>query len=125
MHAAQNEQLPLRVVVQVLFSEQARAAMAGGHVTGLPNNIKALLAAKGTEPSPAGSLSTATSTPQQPAQWVKSPNPSVSRSKTNVDAGDESADASLKAKEHCSIPSVPKKTMLSKLWSTNRVENEK
>lgn len=28
MHAAQNEQLPLRVVVQVLFVEQARAAAA-------------------------------------------------------------------------------------------------
>lgn len=28
MHAAQNEQLPLRVVVQVLFFEQARAAAA-------------------------------------------------------------------------------------------------
>ncbi|KAF9612662.1 hypothetical protein IFM89_003137 [Coptis chinensis] len=30
MHAAQNERLPLRVVVQVLFYEQARAAAAAG-----------------------------------------------------------------------------------------------
>ncbi|XP_051116028.1 BTB/POZ domain-containing protein At1g67900-like isoform X2 [Andrographis paniculata] len=43
MHAAQNEMLPLRVVVQVLFLEQARA---GGKMTRreLPSNIKALLA---------------------------------------------------------------------------------
>ena len=45
MHAAQNELLPLRVVVQVLFFEQARAAQAGGKVTDLPTNIKALLTA--------------------------------------------------------------------------------
>ncbi|WOL02460.1 BTB/POZ domain-containing protein [Canna indica] len=45
MHAAQNEMLPLRVVVQVLFFEQSRAAMAGGgQVEELPGNIKALLA---------------------------------------------------------------------------------
>ncbi|KAK4491028.1 hypothetical protein RD792_001749 [Penstemon davidsonii] len=31
MHAAQNEHLPLRVVVQVLFFEQAKAAAAGIH----------------------------------------------------------------------------------------------
>lgn len=44
MHAAQNERLPLRVVVQVLFFEQVRTAMAGGLlVSDLPNNLKALL----------------------------------------------------------------------------------
>lgn len=44
MHAAQNERLPLRVVVQVLFFEQVRTAMAGGFLMNdLPSNIKALL----------------------------------------------------------------------------------
>lgn len=44
MHAAQNERLPLRVVVQVLFFEQVRTAMTGGLLLNeLPNNIKALL----------------------------------------------------------------------------------
>jgi hypothetical protein len=45
-HAAQNELLPLRVVVQVLFFEHARAAaLTGGHNAAgdLPGNIKALL----------------------------------------------------------------------------------
>ncbi|KAH9313139.1 hypothetical protein KI387_028174, partial [Taxus chinensis] len=46
MHAAQNELLPLRLVVQVLFVEQVRAAMAGGLVHELPNNIKALLSSQ-------------------------------------------------------------------------------
>ncbi len=51
MHAAQNELLPLRVVVQVLFFEQARAAVAGGKVTELPSNLRALLATQGIDPS--------------------------------------------------------------------------
>lgn len=44
VHAAQNERLPLRVVVQVLFFEQVRTAMTGGLLLNdLPNNVKALL----------------------------------------------------------------------------------
>lgn len=52
MHAAQNEMLPLRVVVQVLFFEQARASMAGGQVkNAIPNNIKVLLEGRASSPS--------------------------------------------------------------------------
>ena len=36
MHAAQNEMLPLRMVVQVLFFEQARS---GSQVTNLPHGL--------------------------------------------------------------------------------------
>ncbi|KAJ8638322.1 hypothetical protein MRB53_012589 [Persea americana] len=45
IHAAQNERLPLRVVVQVLFFGQARAAQspAGASRPDLPDNIQALL----------------------------------------------------------------------------------
>ncbi|XVE82919.1 hypothetical protein DITRI_Ditri16bG0043900 [Diplodiscus trichospermus] len=44
MHAVQNERLPLRVVVQVLFFEQARAtASAGNSTSDLPGSIRALL----------------------------------------------------------------------------------
>ncbi|KAL0381523.1 UNVERIFIED_CONTAM: BTB/POZ domain-containing protein NPY5 [Sesamum angustifolium] len=44
-HAVQNERLPLRVVVQVLFFEQARAAAAatGGNTPDLPGTVRALL----------------------------------------------------------------------------------
>ncbi|OVA17106.1 BTB/POZ-like [Macleaya cordata] len=44
-HAVQNERLPLRVVVQVLFFEQVRAATshAGGATPDLPGNLRALL----------------------------------------------------------------------------------
>ncbi|MBA0876072.1 hypothetical protein Goshw_027669 [Gossypium schwendimanii] len=44
MHAVQNERLPLRVVVQVLFFEQARATTSSGSSTpDLPGSIRALL----------------------------------------------------------------------------------
>nr|GEW12150.1 BTB/POZ domain-containing protein NPY2-like [Tanacetum cinerariifolium] len=48
MHAVQNERLPLRVVVQVLFFEQARAATSSGSSTpDLPKSIKALNVSNG------------------------------------------------------------------------------
>lgn len=44
MHAVQNERLPLRVVVQVLFFEQIRASASGGNSTpDLQGSIRALL----------------------------------------------------------------------------------
>ncbi|EPS63042.1 hypothetical protein M569_11744, partial [Genlisea aurea] len=61
MHAAQNEKLPLRVVVQVLFMEQARAsAMAKGQAgtTEFPANIKAILAKAKTTGSSFGGTTT-------------------------------------------------------------------
>lgn len=44
-HAVQNERLPLRVVVQVLFFEQVRASTSptGGATPDLPGNLRALL----------------------------------------------------------------------------------
>ncbi|EXB25084.1 BTB/POZ domain-containing protein NPY2 [Morus notabilis] len=44
MHAVQNERLPLRVAVQVLFFEQVRATTSAGNSTpDLPGSIRALL----------------------------------------------------------------------------------
>ncbi|MFS7943863.1 putative NPH3 domain-containing protein [Helianthus anomalus] len=121
--------LPSRVVVQVLFSEQTRVVMAGGQFAGLPSNIKALLAAKGTAPSgpsTPGSLATTTRTPRPQDKWLKSPNPSVSRSRMKLDADDKSGDGSLKVvKQDCLTPSRPKKMMFNKLSLMNRDENEK
>ena len=43
-HAVQNERLPLRVVVQVLFFEQVRSTKSGGCATpDLPGSIRTLL----------------------------------------------------------------------------------
>jgi hypothetical protein len=43
MHAVQNERLPLRVVVQVLFFEQLRVSGASGNGPDLPVGVRSLL----------------------------------------------------------------------------------
>lgn len=136
MHAAQNEKLPLRVVVQVLFFEQARAAMANGKVTELPGNIKALLAANGIDPSrPTAPLSTTTSV-QAEDQWsvsgLKSPKSKASTLRMKLDEDDldeidihpDGIGRSSKFRAFCALPSRPKK-MFSKLLSINRNTSEK
>lgn len=139
MHAAQNELLPLRVVVQVLFFEQARAAMAGGQLTDLPSNIKALLAAQDAASRRPGSISTNRSMVQPEDQWsvsgLKSPSSNLSTLRMKLAENDDldenfhdglSKTNSSKVKQLCSIPTRPKR-MFSKLWSTstNRTASEK
>ncbi|KAM7464668.1 hypothetical protein LguiA_032789 [Lonicera macranthoides] len=134
MHAAQNELLPLRVVVQVLFFEQARAAMAGGQMTELPSNIKALLAAHGDPSRLEGSLSTSKKVPADD-QWsvsgLKSPKSSLSTLRMKLAEDDELEEnfqdgigKSSRIKALCSLPNRPKK-MFSKLWSIHRTASEK
>ncbi|OIV94697.1 hypothetical protein TanjilG_25921 [Lupinus angustifolius] len=62
MHAVQNERLPLRVVVQVLFFEQLKATSSGGNSTpDLPGSIRAMLPAGSHE----SSRSTTTNTEEE------------------------------------------------------------
>ncbi|KAK4423882.1 BTB/POZ domain-containing protein [Sesamum alatum] len=131
MHAAQNEMLPLRVVVQVLFFEQNRAAMAGGgQAAELPSNIKALLAGHKTQ-----SKATASTIPSED-QWsvsgLKSPKSNLSTRKMKL-AEDDGLDdnfpdgtekCSTKTKSVCMIPNRPKR-MFSKLWPISRSACEK
>ena len=133
MHAAQNELLPLRVVVQVLFFEQARAAAAGGKVTDLPSNIKALLTAHAIDPSKhAAPLSTTTSIHAEDNWSVsgfKSPKSKSSTLRMKLAEDDHDLDENdlprdgigrnSKFKAICALPTQPKR-MLSRLWSTNR-----
>lgn len=126
MHAAQNELLPLRVVVQVLFFEQARSAMASGKVTDLPPDIKALLAAQDDDSSrPPAALSTTTTIPGAEDQWsvsgLKSPKSKLSTLKMKLaedDLEENGIAKGLKLKNLCSIPTRPKR-MFSKLLSMN------
>ncbi|KAK4376926.1 hypothetical protein RND71_003222 [Anisodus tanguticus] len=129
MHAAQNELLPLRVVVQVLFFEQARAAMSGGHVTELPSNIKALLANHDDTAKTSASFNKAKMTP---VNDLKSPKSNLSTLKMKLaeddDLDEHYADEigkSSRIRALCVLSNRPKK-MFSKLWSNNRsVASEK
>ncbi|KAG6573705.1 BTB/POZ domain-containing protein [Cucurbita argyrosperma subsp. argyrosperma] len=137
MHAAQNELLPLRVVVQVLFFEQARATMAGSKVAELPSNIKALLAAHNIDPSkPPAPLSTTTSVQaddQQSISGLKSPKSKLSTLQMKLAEDDylnendmhpDGMSRPSKFKAFCSLPTRPKR-IFSKLWFTNRSIMEK
>ncbi|KAK7252414.1 hypothetical protein RIF29_36338 [Crotalaria pallida] len=137
MHAAQNELLPLRVVVQVLFFEQTRAAAAGGKVTDLPSNIKELLTTHGIDPSKYAAPLSSTTSIQAEDNWsvsgFKSPKSRSSTLRMKLAEEDDLDENDLarngigrnsKFKSFCAIPTQPKK-MLSKLWSTNRSANEK
>ena len=137
MHAAQNELLPLRVVVQVLFFEQAKATMAGSKVAELPSNIKALLAAHNIDPSkPPAPLSTTTSVQaddQQSISGLKSPKSKLSTLQMKLAEDDylnenemhpDGMSRPSKFKAFCSLPTRPKR-IFSKLWFTNRSIIEK
>lgn len=118
MHAAQNEMLPLRVVVQVLFFEQARAAMAGGQVTELPSNIKALLAVCNNPSKPNAAQDQWTT-----VSGLKSPKSNASTLKMKLDQDHDLElnfpHNSSKIKAFSMTPNRPKR-MFSKLWPINR-----
>ncbi|XP_042393370.1 BTB/POZ domain-containing protein At1g67900-like [Zingiber officinale] len=149
MHAAQNELLPLRVVVQVLFFEQSRAAMSGCQVTELPSNIQALLAKTGTRDEDRELLKLhhiGTATPRIgtaiPLEdgWnvsrLKCPAAKLQTLKMKLSEDDNDIDddlipreallrtTSLRLKAFCSLPKKPKK-IISKLLAMNRSSNEK
>ncbi|XP_020237159.1 BTB/POZ domain-containing protein At1g67900, partial [Cajanus cajan] len=137
MHAAQNELLPLRVVVQVLFFEQARAAASGGKVSDMPSNLKALLTAHGIDPSKHKAPLSTTTSIHADDNWsvsgFKTPkstrNPTL-RMKLAEDDLDENVvprdeiGRTSRFKGLLAFPTQPKR-MFSKLWATNKSATEK
>lgn len=132
MHAAQNELLPLRLVVQVLFVEQARAAMSGGLVNELPNNIKALLSSHEEDSQVIPESSTFDNGWDAVNHHVKSSKGGdamtlkmrLAETDNEFPETQQGGSRSLKLKNICNIP--PKsKNFFSKLWSSNKSVNEK
>uniref|UniRef100_A0ACD5Z4E6 Uncharacterized protein n=1 Tax=Avena sativa TaxID=4498 RepID=A0ACD5Z4E6_AVESA len=144
-HAAQNELLPLRVVVQVLFFEHARAAaLSGGPVASdsdLPSNIKALLLSKsGSEDDDADRVdeqrlralaSGASPGDDWSVEGLRRAASKIAtlRMKMEEDEDDDeefvrkaglSRSASLRFRAFCAIPAANPKRMLSKLWPLAR-----
>ena len=132
MHAAQNELLPLRLVVQVLFVEQVRAAMAGGLVHELPNNIKALLSSQEEDSQEVPESSTFENVWDAASHTAKSPKGRDAMTlKMQLEEADNEAPEirqegpkSSKLKTIYSLPSKHKK-FFSKLWSSNKSVSEK
>lgn len=131
MHAAQNEQLPLRVVVQVLFFEQARATKSGREASDLPGEIKALLASHDIDPArpPAPLSNNAAASVHAEDQWnmsgMKSPQRiptlkmKLAEDNEHDDTRKEGTGKGLKSRGFCMIPG----RTLGKFWSKNRRAN--
>ncbi|KAL5556811.1 hypothetical protein UlMin_039047 [Ulmus minor] len=128
MHAVQNERLPLRVVVQVLFFEQVRSTTSAGNSTPeLPGSIRALLPA-----SHGSSRSTTTNTEEDwdaipTAEEIKAIKGELASLRLgNADNGVGSnriSTAVAKSNEEKVAASKPKgvlmsKRIFSKLWSS-------
>lgn len=134
-HAAQNERLPLRVVVQVLFFEQARATTSGGQVTDIPSNIKALFTSNGDpRRQMTASFSTNATGPAED-QWSisgqKSPTSRISTLRMKLAEDDELDEnftngigTSSNVKGNCLLPGRPKR-MFSKLWPISRSASQR
>lgn len=126
MHAVQNERLPLRVVVQVLFFEQIRAAGGGGGggVPDLPSSVRSLLPRENCG-SHGSSRSAATNTTEE--DWVGVPTVEDLKSIKSMrlvggGSGRSSTSSDIKSggddQSHGKVKGVltPKK-ILSKIWS--------
>ncbi|EAY94538.1 hypothetical protein OsI_16313 [Oryza sativa Indica Group] len=144
MHAAQNELLPLRVVVQVLFFENARAAgLSSGHgnrvAARFPGDVSALLARPRTteengkdEQRPAGSVAADGDwSVEGRRDWsvVASRVASLKmrlEEEDGEDAGDEAfvhrtrAGLARSASSRITAAAGRSKRMLSRLWPTSR-----
>lgn len=135
MHAAQNERLPLRVVVQVLFFEQARASMASGRVSEVPSKV--LLAGHNeTSLKPKASFSTISTVPPED-QWsfsgLKSSKSNISTLRMKLAEEDDDGlddsfldgiEKSSKLKSLSAISRRPRR-IFGKLWPINRSAREK
>ncbi|VAI58029.1 unnamed protein product [Triticum turgidum subsp. durum] len=141
-HAAQNELLPLRVVVQVLFFEHARAAaLSGAPVAGeLPSNIKALLSKSGSEEDDADRVdeqrlralaSGASPGDDWSVEGLRRAASKIATLRMKMEEDDEddeefvrkaglSRSASLRFRAFCAMPAGNPKRMLSKLWPLGR-----
>eukprot|EP01018_Ginkgo_biloba_P021196 Gb_32606 [translate_table: standard] len=132
MHAAQNERLPLRVVVQVLFFEQVRAAMSGGlSANDLPSNIKALLATQESDSQDVAQSSSYEDGWDAVHQNFNSLKGDLANMKVRLaEAEKERHDMqqevakSSKSKGLCTFPSKSRR-IFSKLWSSNKSVSEK
>ncbi|KAL6013124.1 BTB/POZ domain-containing protein npy2 [Asimina triloba] len=121
MHAAQNERLPLRTVVQVLFFEQVRAAAAsGGRTPDLPGTVRALLG--GENGGSHGSSRSATTNTEEEWEAVRDEFKSM-RLVAEQNSNDVSKNNDDKGSVKMKGGIFKSKKILNKLWSSKTGEN--
>ena len=123
-HAVQNERLPLRVVVQVLFFEQLRQSSAAS--ASVPSAARSLLLPREDGVS-CGSSRSATTTATEDEHWAGVAGAPTSTSGGDASSlwsvslaaskrGDSAGGSKKKAKGGAVVP-APAKRVLGKLWS--------
>lgn len=155
MHAAQNEMMPLRVIVQVLFFENARAAAlpgpgpGAGRVAGVAGGVKALLArtrreAGGEEAKDEQRPRALAGGPGGDDDWsvegLKRAASRISTLRMKLEEDEEDAEdeafvhrtraglvrsASSRVRGLCAMPAGKPKRMLSRLWPSCRADSER
>ncbi|CAM8947220.1 unnamed protein product [Rhodiola kirilowii] len=124
-HAAHNEKLPLRVVVQLLFLEHSKIVMSKSHRPA--DEQKTVLASNGPS-TPCHGKEDQWNTTTGGLKSPKPVHPSLREEEMDEEEDETAADGiknSCMLKNLCVIPARPKK-MLSKLWPVNsRVPNER
>ncbi|MFQ6662873.1 hypothetical protein Gotur_030580 [Gossypium turneri] len=127
MHAVQNERLPLRVVVQVLFFEQVRAtASAENSTSDLPGSIRALLPGG----SHGSSRSTTTNTEEDwdsvpTADDIKALKGELATLRLGSnDSGNEAAKSDVEKVAASRMKGLVMSKIFSKLWSSKEIHGE-
>ncbi|XP_078430360.1 phototropic-responsive NPH3 family protein NPY4-like [Wolffia australiana] len=120
VHAVQNERLPLRVVVQVLFFEQVRAAGGGGGAVPLPAAIRSLLPGEncGSQSSSMSGATTNTVDEDWDAEEIKAIRPVRlgNESSRRISSGSGDTQKSSASQRYDAGQSIPKaKGILGKL----------
>ncbi|KAG0478982.1 hypothetical protein HPP92_013701 [Vanilla planifolia] len=120
LHAVQNDCLPLRTVVRVLFFEQFRRSSAGRVESGLPSGVvDSFIHQDGGAASRGSSKSAATSNTTED-EWDGPPAPDVGSLKNlsegSSGSGDTNKDDDNKGSEKAKGV-LKAKSMMSKLWS--------
>lgn len=131
MHAAQNEMLPLRMVVQVLFFEQARSGISGSQVTNLPNGINSLLSKSNSGGDDENDMSELQRQESKKSETLRMKLEEDGISDSDSDdvfmprRGRLTRNGSSRLKAaFCVIPTKPKK-MMNKIWTMNKSITER
>lgn len=127
MHVVQNERLPLRVVVQVLYFEQVRQATssAGNGTPELPGSIRALLPGG----SHSSSRSTTTNTEEDwdavpTAEDIKALKGELATLRLAVGANDRNLNDGAKNVAANKMKGLVMSKIFSKLWSSKERNGE-
>ncbi|KAK3136876.1 hypothetical protein QOZ80_5BG0444070 [Eleusine coracana subsp. coracana] len=121
-HAVQNERLPLRVVVQILFFEQLRQSQSSASTAAVLPAVRSILLHREDGTSCGSSMSAATTVTTEDEQWAgvvatTSTSGGDASSLRSVSLANTAGATKKKTKKGGKVAPAPGKRVLGKLWS--------